>query len=332
MAAPGNPTPSPRPPRRSLTFLGRLRRRWKEEVFQAGVLAAAAVLLVIVLALIVILVEGSKLTLEQYGIAFLWGPIWQPLPGYGGTYGAFPFLVGTVETSAIALVIAIPLSLGIAIFLTERSPAWIRLPLGSVVDLLAAVPSVVYGFWGFVVLVPLIGQYVYPTIGSFSPVGSACHSSSYVGTGILTSGIILAVMIVPTISALSREALLAVPQSQREAVLSLGATRWEATRIGALKYARSGIFGAVILGLGRAVGETMAVVMTVGNDDTLPQCLTSGASTMASVIANEFPDPANLFQDKSALIEIGLVLLLTTLMINIVARTYIWRLSRVGGA
>lgn len=328
-------TPSSKSPLPPLPVRSRTRARlsrWIDSVAAIGTGVVAVGLLLLVLSLIIILVAGSRVTLAQYGIGFLVGPVWSPGVGYTGVYGAWPFLLGTLYTSGIALLVAVPVSLGIAIFLTELAPSWVRLPLGSLVDLLAAVPSVVYGFWAWAVLVPIMGKYVYPAIGELYPSGNVCYGTHFLGTGFLTAGVILAVMVIPTISALSREALSAVPQNQREAVLGLGATRWEATRLGAIKYARSGITGAVILGLGRAVGETMAVVMTIGNIDVTPQCLTSTASSMASVIANEFGESlANGLQDRSAVIEVGLMLLVITLIINVFARTLIWRLTRTVG-
>lgn len=302
-----------------------LRRRPGDYIFLSIVAAAALFVVVVIGALVVILVKGSWFTLNLYGLPFLWGPIWQPA-NYAGTYGALPFIVGTVYSSAIALLIAVPVALGIAIFLSELAPSWIRTPLTTVVELLAAVPSVVFGFWGLYVLVPYMAGTVEPWLATVTDSNPLIVQKPYDGLGILSSGIILAIMIIPTIAALSREALLAVPQSQREAALGLGATRWETTRMGVLKYARSGIVGAIVLGLGRAVGETMAVTMTVGNDDTLPRCLTCSGQSMASLLASEFLDPANQTWDKSSLIEIGLLLLVITLLINVVARVLIARL------
>src|SRR5574340_245928 len=221
-------------------------------------------------------------SVQTFGAGFLVGTTWDPqVP----LYGALPFVYGTLVTSAIALLLGVPLSLGIAIFVSELSPGWLRDPLTYTVELLAAVPSVVYGFWAIFVLSPVMRVYIEPGVKAilgFLPI----FQGSPVGTDKFTAGVILAVMIIPTISAVSREALLVVPQSQREAALSLGATRWETTRRAVLTYARSGIFGAVILGLGRAVGETMAVTMTIGNKNVISASLFDQSQSIASLLAS----------------------------------------------
>jgi phosphate transport system permease protein len=293
-----------------------------------GIVAFAALLLAVMAAVLVgVLVQSSWPSLTRYGIGFLWGPVWNSNTKYN-IFGALPFVEGTLVTSFLGLLLALPVSIGVAIFLSEQAPAWVRTPLGAVVDLLAAVPSVVFGFWGLYVLVPIMQHTVEPemqvVLGS-----SALFGGTTPGTGIFTAGVVLAIMIIPTISAVSREVLLAVPQSQREAALSVGATKWEAIRIGVLKYSRAGILGAVILGLGRAIGETIAVTMVIGNRDGTFTSLFAQGQTMASLIANEFLDPTSPI-DKSALIEIGLLLLVVTIMVNIVARGLIWRLTKGG--
>ncbi len=302
--------------------------RYLTAAFALGVVALLA-------AFLVVLLEGSQLTLIRYGFAFLTSSNWDP---NHAIFGALPFIVGTLLTSAIALLIAVPLSLGIAIFLSELAPGWLATPLGYLVELLAAVPSVVYGFWGFAVLVPFMRFHVDPYLaGGNQAVSNTIHyqlpffAGNASGSDVLTASVILAIMIIPTISAVSREALQAVPSSQREAALSLGATRWEATRTGVLTYARIGILGAVILGLGRAVGETMAVTMTIGNHDALPVSLFSQGQTIASLIATEFFAYPPGSAEVSALIEAGLVLLLITLLINVFARLLVRRLVRTAG-
>jgi phosphate transport system permease protein len=301
--------------------------RFADATFHWGTAAVAIGVAALVAAFAYVLATQAKLTLNLFGLAFIGGTVWDP---NRGVYGALPVIVDTLLTSAIALLIGVPLSLGVAIFLSEQSPHWLRNPLGSVVELLAAVPSVIYGFWGIAVLVPLMRGSVEPGLQSGAmafPAWSGIpglFGGTPRGFDILTAGVILAVMIVPTVSAVSREALYAVPQSQREAALSLGATRWEATRIGVLKYARAGIFGAVILGLGRAFGETMAVTMTIGNNPTLPHSLLSQGQTMASLIANEFTEVSGPLQ-LSALLEVGLVLLVIAFVINAVARLLVGR-------
>lgn len=300
-----------------------------DNLFLALTAACAAVINGVLLTLVILLWSSSSSTFSTFGLGFLWGSVWSPSTN---VFGAAPFVYGTLVTSALALLIGVPLSLGIAVFLTELAPAWLSSPLSFLVELLAAVPSVVYGLWGIFVLVPFMASTVNPGIESVlgtTPIFSSHSFGASVGQGYLTAGVILAIMIVPTISALSRDALSAVPQSQREAALSLGATRWEATRVSVLSYARVGIFGAIILGLGRAMGETIAVTMTIGNSNAINNSLLSPGQTIASLIANEFNESAGLH--KSALLEIALVLLLMSLVVNLLARFVLWRFTRPSG-
>ncbi|MCI4350895.1 MAG: phosphate ABC transporter permease subunit PstC [Thermoplasmata archaeon] len=276
---------------------------------------------------IIILFTGASPSLPRFGLRFLFGVVWDPVHGI---FGVAPEILGTLVTSGIALLISVPLSIGAAIFLSEHAPAWLRDPVGYVIELLAAVPSVVFGFWGLAVLVPLMQGSVDPWLQSafgWSPLLGGPNGG---GRNILTASVVLAVMVTPTISAVTRESLAAVPRDQREAALSLGATRWEATRLAVLRYARTGIFGGIILGLGRALGETMAVTMTIGNKNAFSGSLISPGQTMSSLIANEFTEATGKLY-VSALVEIGLVLLLVTLLVNIVARLLVWRVVR-GGA
>lgn len=273
--------------------------------------------------LTIVLFVRSLPAIQTFGPGFLSGGVWDPVVP---VYGALPFVYGTLVTSAVALLLGVPVSLGIAIFLSELSPPWLRSPLSYVVELLAAVPSVIYGFWALFVLSPFMRSSVEPGLKSvlgFLPI----FQGSAIGTDKLTAGLILAIMIIPTISSISREALLVVPQSQREAALSLGATRWETTRKAVLTYARSGIFGAVILGLGRAVGETMAVTMAIGNRNALTVSLFDQGQTIASLIANSWGEADAL--EAGALIELALVLMLMALTINILARLVIGRYLRL---
>jgi phosphate transport system permease protein len=302
-------------------------RNWGDGLFFALVASVAFVLLGLFLLLVLILVQGSWITIEQFGIGFLFSNRWAP--GQNPTFGAVPFIEGTLVTSAIAMLLAIPVSLGIAIYLSEQSPSWLRTPLGTLVELLAAIPSVVYGFWGIFVLVPIMRYSVEPTLKAWFP-GNPLFAGPASGSDVLTASVVLAIMVIPTISALSRDALAAVPQSQREAALSLGATRWETTRMAVLKYARSGVVGAIILGLGRAVGETMAVTMTIGNADKSFTSLIAQGQSMASLIANEFGG-ADYAEYRAAVLEIALILLAITVLINVVARVLIWRLVRKTG-
>lgn len=322
----------PRNPGR--TFSSRL-RRFLDLTFLGVTLTVALSLLALLTAFIVVLINASRLSLVRYGLPLLGNPNWAP---NSGQLGLWPFIDGTLVTAAIALLIAVPVSLGIAIFLSELAPRWISEPLGSLVELLAAVPSVIFGFWGIFVLIPFMKTTIDPALESVnSGTSRALHVSiplftgPILGSGVLTAGVILAIMIIPTISAISRDALRAVPQPQREAALSLGATQWEVTRISVLNYARIGVVAAVILGLGRAVGETMAVTMVIGNSDYVPTSLFSQGQTIASLIANEFLSTYSNPITASAFLEAALVLLLITLTINIGARLLVWRLVKSTG-
>lgn len=281
---------------------------------------AAAVLLLALLGLIgLILVGVARDSLAQFGLGFLGGTVWDP--GHN-VFGALPFIFGTLATSAIALVLGVPVSLGIAVFVSELAPSFLRTPLIHLVELLAAIPSVVYGLWGIFVLVPVMARTVEPGLESALGFLPGFQGPTY-GFGLLTAGILLAIMIIPTVSALTRDAFLAVPQSQREAALSLGATRWETTRIAVLKYARSGFFGAVMLGFARAFGETMAVTMVIGNSNAVPGSLFGPAQTLASLIAQNARESLGL--ELSAILEVALVLLVLDLAINILARVILRR-------
>jgi len=321
------------------TFFSRLRtffrRRFLDLTFLGITLAVALGLLALLTAFILVLLNASRLAIDRFGLALLGEPRWAPSAGH---FGFLPFIDGTLITAAVGLVIAVPISLGIAIFLSELAPRWLSEPLGYLVELLAAVPSVIFGFWGIFVLVPVMRTTIDPALASANAsVNQALHvnipvfTGPILGSGVLTAGVILAVMIIPTISAISREALRAVPSPQREAAFGLGATQWEATRISVLSYARIGIVGAIILGLGRAVGETMAVTMVIGNSDFVPTSLFSQGQTIASLIANEFLSTYSNPLTASAFLEAALVLLLITLTINIGARLLVWRLVRSTG-
>ncbi|PYO10183.1 MAG: phosphate ABC transporter permease subunit PstC [Gemmatimonadetes bacterium] len=247
----------------------------------------------------------------------------------GGHFGAAPALFGTLVSSAVALIIATPLAIGVAIFLSEFSPSWLRQPVGFLVDLLAAIPSVVYGLWGIFVLIPMLRQQVMPFLRDGLHLGATpFFSGPAYGPSMLAAGLILAVMALPYISAVSREVLMAVPRSQREAALALGATRWETIRDAVVPYAKSGIIGGIMLGLGRALGETMAVTMVIGNRPEISASLFAPGYTMASLIANEFSEATNDLH-VSALMAVGAVLFVITLIVNAVARWLVWRVSRV---
>jgi len=273
------------------------------------------------------LLVGAWPAIREFGLKFLWTSEWDPVQE---RFGGLVMIYGTLMTSLIALVIAVPVSFGIALFLTELSPKWLKRPLGTAIELLAAIPSIVYGMWGLLVFAPLLATYVQlPLQKVFGgvPVLGSLVSGAPVGIRILSAGIILAIMIIPIISSITREVLQVVPQHQREAVLALGATRWEMIRIGVLRNARAGIVGGVILGLGRALGETMAVTMVIGNRPEIAKSLFAPGYTMASVLANEFSEAAGDLY-LSALIEIGLALFLVTILVNALARFMVWSVTR----
>ena len=295
----------------------------------AGVIAASAIVILILNAYV--LVTGSTLVFGKEGLGFLINRNWNPVEGRE-SFGLLPYILGTVVTSGIALLIGVPLSLGIAIFLVEMSPKSIRVPISYLVELLTAVPSVIYGLWGLFVLrfwvqnnveIPLNTYFGWIPIFSGTPFG----------LDIFTAGIILSIMIIPTIASVSREVISAVPNSIREGAYSIGATRWEVIRHWVLSYGRSGIFGAIILGLGRAVGETMAVTMVIGNATgpyAMPTSLFHTGQTLPSLIANGFiesPTPI----EKSAYVGAGLVLLLMSIIINVVAHVMVTRIFKVKG-
>jgi phosphate transport system permease protein len=266
--------------------------------------------------------------LRRFGFSFLGSSTWDPV---AGIFGAAPAIVGTILTSVIALVIATPLALGAAIFLAEFAPQRVRQPVAFLVDLLAAIPSIVYGLWGVFVLVPLLRTHVMPFLSETLGLGRfSLFAGPLYGNSVLAAGVILAIMVLPYIAAVSREVLLAVPRSQREAALALGATRWE-TIVGAvIPYARVGILGGIILGLGRALGETMAVTMVIGNTHDIPSSLFHPAYTMASLIANEFAEATGNLH-LSALMAIGFVLFVITLIVNALARWLVWQVSKGQG-
>jgi|HubBroStandDraft_1064217.scaffolds.fasta_scaffold10087_4 phosphate transport system permease protein len=288
--------------------------------FHVGAAAVAAGILLLVVGLVLVLVSGAWPSIIQFGPGFLTGSVWD---GVHNVYGAGPAIGGTLLTSAFALLIAVPLALGVAIFLSEMAPRWLRRPLGYIVDLSAAIPSVVYGFWAFIVLVPLMRSVVEPGLARLTG-GGFPFSSQTLGLDVFTATIVLAAMILPTIAAVSRESLLLVPRIQRESALSLGATRWEATRLAVLGPARSGIAAGIILGLGRALGETIAVTMVIGNIYILPGTVFSPGATLASWLAGNFTDVGPGLE-MDALLELGLVLLAITVAVNIVARLILWR-------
>ena len=287
-------------------------------------LVTGAVALSLVLLVVTIgweLARQSQLSIAKFGLSFWINDIWDPV---SGEFGARPFIWGTLYSSVLALTLATPVALGIAIFLSELCPAWLRQPLTFLTELLAAIPSIVYGLWGIFVLVPAVR-----TLEASMPAALRqlpFFSGPPVGVGMLSAVLILAVMVIPFTSSVAREVLKAVPMSQREAAYALGATQWEAIRA-ALYYARTGIMGAIMLGFGRALGETMAVTMVIGNNPQISLSLFAPQYTMAAVIANEFTEAADDLY-LAALVEIGLVLFIITVAINGLSRLLIWRMDR----
>jgi len=294
-----------------------------DQVFGWLILACALVVLAILALIVWQLIERSQPSWHAFGWKFFGAQDWDPV---NDQYGALPFIYGTLVSSLLSLIIAVPLAVGVAVFTTEMCPKWLRGPLSFTTELLAAIPSVIYGLWAIFVLVPILRSYVQPFLAK-SLGWTGLFSGPPYGIGMLAAGIILAIMIIPIISSITREVLSVVPQHQREAALALGATRWEMIRMAVLRNARAGIVGGVILGLGRALGETMAVTMVIGNRPEIAKSLFAPGYTMASVLANEFSEATGDLY-LSALIEIGLALFLVTIIVNALARFMVWSVTR----
>jgi phosphate transport system permease protein len=299
-----------------------------DRIYQIATTAFALAIPLLLVLLAAEVAVAAWPALKAFHLDFLTSSQWDAVDGH---FGAAPAIYGTLVSSALALVIATPLAIGVAIFLSEFAPRWLRTPVAFLVDLLAAIPSVVYGLWGIFVLVPFLREYVMPFLADRLHLGNTpFFSGPAYGPSMLAAGLILAIMVLPYISSVTREVLMAVPRSQREAALALGATRWEMIWGAVLPYASSGIVGGVILGLGRALGETMAVTMVIGNRHEISTSLFAPGYTMASLIANEFSEATNDLH-LSALMAVGAVLLLITLLVNMLARWLVWRVQRQGG-
>jgi phosphate transport system permease protein len=295
-------------------------------------ISVSVLVMILVVAIGIMLWNQSADSRQMFGWGFLVptsDASWDPVNGH---FQAWPFIYGTLLTSLAAVAVAVPISVGIAVFMSELCPAWLRLPLNWMVELLAAIPSVVYGLWGIFIFLPTVvtpvGNFLFETIGKI-PIIGALFAGPIPESGVsrLGAAFILTIMIVPTITAVTRDVLLSIPDSQREASLALGATQWESIWQVLLPYGISGILGAVILGLGRALGETMAVTMVIGNSIEGTLSLLRPGYTMASIIANEFAEAVDQLHSQ-ALIEIGLVLFFMTLVLNIFARFLVWRVAR----
>lgn len=280
-------------------------------------------------AIMVSLMYGSRESLMTYGISFLWTNNWDPVQNI---YGAMVPIVGTLLTSAIALIIAVPVSFGIAMFLTELSPIWLRQPLGTAIEMLAAIPSIIYGMWGLFVFVPVFQQYVQPHIIDLFegvPVLGEIFAGPPFGIGVFTAGLILSIMVIPFITAVMRDVFELVPSLLKESAYGLGSTTWEVVWKVVLPYTKNGVIGGIMLGLGRALGETMAVTFVIGNSFNLPSSVFSPSNSIASALANEFNEAGGM--QKSALLELGLILFLITTVVLILSKLLLSHLAKNEG-
>ena len=323
MATTVTTVPSAGPISGSRSFLSRLREG--DEIARMITFLFAASVVLITLLLVFELWQGSALPRHKFGFHFLATSVWDPI---ADQFGALPFIFGTIVTAAISLVIAVPLGIGAAIFLAELAPAGVSDTLEFFIDLLAAVPSVIYGLLGFLAVVPIMREYVQPGLKKSLGFLPLFTGPAY-GLGFLTAGIVLAIMVIPYIISVSREVLLSVPRDQREAALSLGATRWESTWKVVVPFARTGIIGSIFLALARALGETMAVTMVIGNTPTISASLFSAGDSIASVVASQFTEATGDLYLQS-LIELALVLFLLTFILNGLARILIVVTSQRG--
>ena len=297
--------------------------RRDEALFRAGTGTFAMLLIAIVMAIGFELVKESRLSIQEFGWRFWVTDVWNPV---AGEFGARPFIWGTLYSSILALIISTPIALGIAIYISELAPQWLRRPLVFLTELLAAIPSIVYGLWGIFVLVPFVRSLQVATPEWMRDI--PLFTGPPLGVGMLSAALILAIMVIPFSSSVTREVLKAVPQAQREGAYALGATRWEAIRM-AMFYARTGIVGAIMLGFGRALGETMAVTMVIGNSPQITWSLYAPQYTMSAVLANEFAEATSDLY-LHALVEIGLVLFIITLIVNVISRGFIWTMAGPG--
>ena len=303
-----------------------------EGLFHGAVVVASGLVPLTLVGMIALLSVDAAPAITRFGFDFLGTTEWDPV---FEKFGAAAYIFGTLVTSLIALLIAGPIGVGAALFLAEYAPKWVRTPLAFVIELLAAIPSIIYGLWGFFILAPIMRSAVEPflkTVLGPIPILNELVKGPAIGKDILVAGVILSIMVLPTIAAVSREILLAVPNTQREGMLALGATKWETMQKAVLPYARGGIAGAAILGLARALGETMAVTMVIGNSSTKIQAsLFTPGYTMASAIANQFNEA-----DKeiyfSAIVAVALILMLVAAVVNTIARLLVWSVSRGAGA
>jgi phosphate transport system permease protein len=299
---------------------------YSDKIFSNLTLFFTIIMVGILVALVFVLSRDAMPAIDKFGFSFFTSTMWNPVKDI---YGALPAIYGTILSSLIGLVIAVPISMGAAIFLVELAPQWLAGPASFVIEMLAAIPSVIIGLWGLYVLVPVVRNPIEKWLGHLS--GLPFFQGPPFGVGFLSAGLLLAIMIIPIITAVTRDAMKAVPHEQREAMYALGATRWETINKAVLPYCRTGIVGAVILGLGRALGETMAVTMVIGNSYKLTASLFSPGATIASTIASQFGE-ATAGVYTGSLIELALILFGVTLIVNIIARTLVWRMTALKAA
>lgn len=289
----------------------------------------AFLVFILLAGIMVSLIWGSRESIAQHGLAFLWTNEWDPVQN---VYGALVPITGTLLTSLIALVIAVPVSFGIAMFLTELSPVWLRRPLGTAIEMLAAIPSIIYGMWGLFVFVPIFQQYIQPHVIEFFegvPVLEQVFGGAPFGIGVFTAGLILSIMIIPFIAAVMRDVFELVPPMLKESAYGLGSTTWEVVWKVVLPYTKSGVIGGIMLGLGRALGETMAVTFVIGNSFNLPDSIFAPSNSIASALANEFNEAGGI--QKAALLELGLILFLITTIVLAFSKVLLLRLSKSEG-
>lgn len=305
------------------------RNRFLDVLFKNVTRSFAFLVFILLAGIMASLIWGSRESISAHGIAFLWTNEWDPVNNH---YGALVPIVGTVLTSAIALCIAVPISFGIAMFLTELSPTWLRRPLGTAIEMLAAIPSIIYGMWGLFVFVPLFQRYIQPNVISFFegvPVLGSIFAGPPFGIGVFTAGLILSIMIMPFITAVMRDVFELVPPMLKESAYGLGSTTWEVMWKVVLPFTKNGVIGGVMLGLGRALGETMAVTFVIGNAFNLPSSIFAPSNSIASALANEFNEAGGM--QKAALLELGLILFLITTLVLAVSKVLLARLARNEG-
>jgi len=298
----------------------------QDALFQGAMAATGLLIVALAIMLVITMVQDGLEALTTFGFAFIASSIWNPVTG---EFGVLPAIYGTVASSAVALVLAVPIGIGAAVFIVEISPKWLAEPVSFLIEMLAAIPSVIIGLWGLFVVVPIVRQFesfMGPRFG-FIPL----FSGPAYGIGLLAASVLLAIMILPILTAVTRDVLRAVPRAQREAMLALGATQWETIARVTLPFGRQGIMGAVILALGRALGETLAVSMVIGNQFKIVPSLFAPATTLSSLIATQFRE-ADKPLYVSALIAAGVVLFCITILVNVMARLLVWRMTRASAA